>query len=230
MTALLPLLALASDPPFGAGDVASVTTLQRPRGHCAPCVQRVRLRDGATFILKTGCEAAEIRATLLAATLGVAPPTWALGEGAFLQEFMPGAPLARRWRVPASAGAIGSVAASMLHTLHASGLYYIDSMRRHLHTHPQGGWRLIDYGTALVLDDPGGPRAEVEAWLRASAQSRARAVGATGPLAYLARLHDWLVWRNELRDARLPLMWPHQRRACAAAFEAGYPPPVEPAN
>ena len=227
MNSLQPLLAQAPHAPFGAGDVASVVTLQAPRGASRQSVQRIALHDGRRFILKTRCEASEVRATCLAAQLGVAPSTWALGEGAFLQVFLPGVPLSRRWRPGMSPQVLGESLATMLHTLHAAGLCYVDTLARHLHRHPQGGWRLIDYGTALVLDDPQGPRAEVEAWLRANPHSRARIAGAKAPLEFLARLHDWRVWRNELRDARRPLMWPRDRRTCVTAFEARYPRPEE---
>ncbi len=230
MSCLLPLLARSPDRPFGADDVKSVRTLQGPRGASGQTVQRILLHDGRRFILKTPCEASEVRATRLAAQLGVAPSTWALGEGAFLQDFLPGAPLAQRWRAGTAPAALGAALAGMLQALHGAGLCYVDTLARHLHRHPQGGWRLIDYGTALVLDDPQGPRAEVEAWLRNSPQSRARTAGATGSLAHLARLHDWRVWRDELRDARRPLMWPAARRAAVAAFEAVYPRPAESEN
>ncbi len=219
------LLSETPDGPFRPGDIAAVKPIQPARGPSGQAVDRIRLHDGRFFILKTRCEASEVRATLLAAQLGVAPPTWALGQGAFLQAWLPGAPLARRWGARTDPKGLGHALAVMLQTLHAAGLVYIDTLARHLYPDPQGGWRLIDYGTALVLDDPQGPRAEVEAWLRESPGSRA--AGVSGSLAHLARLHDWLAWRNELRDARRPLMWPRDRRACVAAFEARYPRPEE---
>ena len=225
MSPIFALLSEAPDGPFRPGDIAAVKPIQPSSGSSGQPVDRIRLHDGRFFILKTRCEASEVRATLLAAELGVAPPTRALGEGAFLQVSLPGAPLARRWRAGTSPQDLGVGLATMLQTLHAARLVYIDSLVRHLYPDPQGGWRLIDYGTALVLDDPEGPRAEVEAWLRTSPDSRA--AGVSGSLAYLARLHDWRVWRNELRDARRPLMWPGDRRAAVAAFEARYPRPEE---
>lgn len=217
------LLARAPQCPFGADDVASVTLIQPARAPAGARVERIHLHDGARFILKSGCESSEVRATLLAARLGVAPPTWPIGEGAFLQSFLPGPALARRWRAGVSAPALGRAAAGLLRTLHEAGLCYIDSPVHHLHQDLQGHWRLIDYGTALVLDDARGPHAEVGAWLRRSSQSQVHAAGPQAPLGDLARLHDWLACRDALRDARRPLMWPAARRACAAAFEAAYP-------
>jgi len=104
-------------------------------------------------------------------------------------------------------------------------------MARHLFPRPGNRWYLIDYGTALLLDDPEGPTTEVDQWLRTSPQSRAKAAGATGPLGHRGRLHDWMVWRGELHQARLPLLWPREKEACLAAFEAQYscPPLHAPA-
>lgn len=188
-------------------------------------LDRIDLKDGRRFVLKTLCEASEVRATQVAAKLGLAPPTWSVGACALLQEFLPQAPLAQLWWAGGRGQEIGTSAATLLRMLHAADLCYIDSMARHFFMHAPNIWYLIDYGTALLLNDPQGPQAEVDHWLRTSPQSRARASGAAGSLSQRAKLHDWLVWQGELRMSQRPLFWPGERQACVAAFELHYPCP-----
>ena len=222
------LLSDAPGCPAGPGAIESARSLRPASAQSIQPVDLIRLLDGTRFILKSGCEASEVRATCLAARLKVAPPTWEVGPNAFLQELMPQASLAGQWRAKCSAEKIGEAVARVLRTLHTAGLCYIDSMSRHLFWDPQSGWRLIDYGTALILGDPNGPCSEVEQWLHESPQSRSKAVGASGTLEFMAKLHDWLGWRAELLHARRPLMWPCERRKCIAAIEAHYPRPSNP--
>lgn len=188
-------------------------------------LDQITLRDGRRFVLKSLCEASEIRATLVAAQLDVAPPTWAVGSHAILQEFLPQNALAQLWWASGRGEQIGTSVAATLKLLHSVGLCYVDSMSRHLFSRTPNSWYLIDYGTALLLNDLQGPHSEVDHWLHTSPQSRARALGATGSLAHRGMLHDWLVWQEELRQAWLPLMWPGERQACVTAFEAHYPCP-----
>lgn len=218
-------LSEAPDFPAEVNDIAYVRSMRSARETAEQPLDQITLRDGRRFVLKTWCEASEIRATQVAAELGVAPPTWAVRPRAMLQEFLPQTALGQQWWASGRGEQIGTSVAATLKVLHSAGMCYVDSMARHLFSRAPNSWYLIDYGTALLLNDQQGPHSEVDQWLQTSPQSRARAAGATGSLAHRGMLHDWLLWQEELRKARLPLMWPGERQACVAAFEAYYPCP-----
>ncbi len=74
----------APDFPAEVNDIAYVRSMRSARETAEQPLDQITLRDGRRFVLKTWCEASEIRATQVAAELGVAPPTWAVGPRAML--------------------------------------------------------------------------------------------------------------------------------------------------
>jgi hypothetical protein len=215
---LLSRLPSGSSCPLARVAISRVSSIQKPSGSAVKGIALVRAADDAAFIVKSDCETTEVRAALLAAELGIAPEAWAGPDRSLIQKFLPGRPLSRMFFPPCDAEQLGSSLAMLLKTMHNAGLYYIDSVSRHLFLQPEGGWRLIDFGAALLVTDPEAPIVDVERWLRESTDSRARAAGCDGSVEDMAMLHDWLVWRNELRDSRLPLRSARYRSAAVDGF------------
>jgi len=188
-------------------------------------VDVLRELDGSLYIIKSDCETSEISATLRACQIGIAPRTWKLGSDSFLQDFVAFTPLGRLWWPKCSAKFFGKSVAETLIGLHSAGIFYIDSISRHLFWRKDGHWFLIDYGTALLIDDPNGPKAEIELWLRDSPDSRAKVIAKNSELDRMAKLHDWLVWRGELIKANSRLFWCLDKNVVLASFESTYPCP-----
>ena len=211
--------------PADSCDIAQARSMRSAREASYQPLDLFALHDGRRFVLKSFCEASEVRANLVALELEMTPSTWAVESCAFIQEFLPQAPLARQCWAGDCGQELGTSLAVALRLLHSAGLCYIDSMSRHIFSRKQNRWYLIDYGTALLVSDPKGPHSEVDHWLLTSPQSRARSAGAKGSLAHRGMLHDWLVWQGELKKAWLPLMRPRERQACVTAFETHYPCP-----
>jgi hypothetical protein len=219
------LISSAEYCPIDICNIFSVKSLKNFPSRNNQKVDVLRELDGSLYIIKSNCETSEISATLRACQIGIAPRTWKLGPDSFLQDFVSFTPLGGLWWPKCSAKLFGKSVAETLIGLHSAGIFYIDNICRHLFWRKDGHWILIDYGTALLIDDPDGPKAEVELWLRENQDSRAKAIAKNSELDRMAKLHDWFVWRGELTKANSRLFWCLDKNVVLASFESTYPCP-----